>query len=109
MGLQRRPMSLDLAQTFYDLRVETLRNPEDPGAQTAVRTLLDAMGASDWGSYELQYYDLSEEPQFLTAMHTGAYWPALPRKPDPTSRQKKRSCKRGRRLWRECLRSRRSS
>lgn len=68
-------MPLDLAQTFYDLRVETLRNPEDPGAQTAVRTLLDAMGASDWGSYELQYYDLSEEPQFLTAMHTGAYWP----------------------------------
>lgn len=68
-------MPLDLAQTLYDLRVKTLRDPEDPGAQTAVRTLLDAMGASDYGSYELRYYDLSKEPQFLTAQHAGAYWP----------------------------------
>ena len=68
-------LPLDLAQTLYDLRVETLRDPEDYGAQGALRTLLDAMGASACGDYELQYYDLSEEPQFLTAMHTGAYWP----------------------------------
>ena len=68
-------LPLDLAQTLYDLRVETLRDPEDYGAQEALRTLLDAMGASACGDYELQYYDLSEEPQFLTAMHTGAYWP----------------------------------
>lgn len=68
-------LPLDLAQMLYDLRVETLRDPEDYGAQAALRTLLDAMGASACGDYELQYYDLAEEPQFLTAMHTGAYWP----------------------------------
>lgn len=68
-------MPLDLAQTLYDLRVETLRDPEDYGAQTSLRALLDAMGASACGDYELQYCDLSEEPQFLTALHTGAYWP----------------------------------
>lgn len=68
-------LPLDLAQMLYDLRVETLRDPEDYGAQAALRTLLDAMGAFACGDYELQYYDLAEEPQFLTAMHTGAYWP----------------------------------
>lgn len=68
-------MPLDLAQSLYDLRVETLNSLEDPGAQTALRALLDAMGASACGDYKLQYYDLSQEPQFLTAMHTGAYWP----------------------------------
>ena len=68
-------MPLDLAQSFYDLRVETLNSPEDPGAQTELRALLDAMGASACGDYKLQYYDLSEEPQFMTAMHTGSYWP----------------------------------
>ena len=68
-------MPLDLAQSLYDLRVETLNSPEDPGAQTELRALLDAMGASACGDYKLQYYDLSEEPQFMTAMHTGSYWP----------------------------------
>lgn len=70
-------MPLDLAQTLYDLRVETLNDPmkEDPGAQTAVRTLLDTMGASDCGDYELQYYDLSKERHFSTAKLAGAYWP----------------------------------
>ena len=68
-------LPLDLAQTLYDLRVETLRDPEDYGAQTSLRALLDAMGASACGDYELQYCDLFEEPQFLTALHTGAYWP----------------------------------
>ena len=70
-----RDLPLDLAQTLYDLRVESLHDPKDPGAQTAVRALLDAMGASECGSYELRYCDLSKEPQFLTAQHTGAYWP----------------------------------
>lgn len=65
-------MPLDLAQTLHDLRVEAL-TPES--AQTSVQELLDAMGASACGDYELQYYDLSQEPQFLTAMHTHAYWP----------------------------------
>lgn len=65
-------MPLDLAQALHDLRVEAL-TPES--AQTSVRELLDAMGATACGDYELQYYDLSEEPQFLTALHTGAYWP----------------------------------
>lgn len=68
-------LPLDLAQTLYDLRVETLNDREDRGAQTAVRTLLDTMGASDCGSYELQYYDLSKESQFSTAKLAGAYWP----------------------------------
>lgn len=68
-------MPLDLAQSLYDLRVETLNSPEDPGAQTELRALLDAMGASACGDYKLQYYDLSEEPQFMTVMHTGSYWP----------------------------------
>lgn len=65
-------MPLDLAQTLHDLRVEAL-TPES--AQTSVQELLDAMGASACGSYQLQYYDMSKEPQFLTALHTGAYWP----------------------------------
>ena len=65
-------MPLDLAQMLYDLRVEplTLGN-----AETAVRTLLDAMGASGCGNYELRYYDHSQYPRFSTAGLAGAYWP----------------------------------
>ncbi|MBP3479797.1 MAG: hypothetical protein J6K03_10035, partial [Oscillospiraceae bacterium] len=68
-------MPLDLAQTLYDLRVETLNDPDDMGAQTALRILLDTMGASEFGDYELQYYDMSSKKRILTLKLAGEFWP----------------------------------
>ena len=49
----------ELAQTLYDLQVETIYDPDDPGALTAIRALLDAMGASELGPYVLEYHDVT--------------------------------------------------
>ena len=68
-------MPLDLAQTLYDLRVETLNDPDDMGAQTALRILLDTMGASEFGDYELQCYDMSSKKQISTLKLAGEFWP----------------------------------
>ena len=68
-------MPLDLAQTLYDLRVETLNDRDDPGAQEAIRTLLDALGISEFGPYELEYYDMTRAEHVSTLNLGNHYWP----------------------------------
>ena len=62
---------LDLAQTLYDLRVETLN---DPGALGAIRSLLDAMGVSELGEYELALYDATRENGYDSALYHDDFW-----------------------------------
>ena len=68
-------MPLDLAQTLYDLRVETLNDRDDPGAQEAIRTLLNTMGASEFGPYELEYYDMTRADYVSVLNNGNRYWP----------------------------------
>lgn len=65
---------LDLAQTLYDLRVETLNDREDPGALGAIRTLLDAMGVGEMGEYELALYGTDRENAYLSALYHDDFW-----------------------------------
>ena len=65
---------LDLAQTLYDLRVETLNDPDDPGALGAIRTLLDAMGVGEIGEYELALYGTDRENAYLSALYYDDFW-----------------------------------
>ena len=73
---------LDLAQTLFDLRVTKLEDPEDPGAPDAIRRLLDAMGASEFGPYELEYYDARVQ-RYSLAQYTGDHWPGGEADPPP--------------------------
>ena len=66
--------ALDLAQTLYDLRVETLNDPEDPGGLNAIRALLDAMGVGKMGEYELGLYDADDGMSSLGAVLTDTLW-----------------------------------
>lgn len=63
---------LDLAQSLYDLRIETL---DYPSRLDEIRALLDAIGVSELGDYEVLLYDASDGRTSLDAKLGEGFWP----------------------------------